>query len=149
MTRESAGAWSSFFLNLDGGYGSFWFGDVFNPEPMGSALGVPVVDGSSNAGRVVDSRGWTANTSGILKAGDRIQIGNCLYQITKDVDSDSSGEAPLLIWPRLRATPADGSTIVTSSPKGLFVLSNPDLVLSTINLRGGYTMPSFDILEAL
>lgn len=149
MRREHALAWSSFLLSLDGAYGTFLFGDVFNPNPNGSAIGIPVIAGSANTGRVLATRGWEASTTNILCAGDKIQIGSYLYQVVRDVTSDINGFATLDIFPRLRATPNDGDAITTNSPRGLFQLANSNIPLCTFNLNGIATMPSFEIVEAI
>ncbi len=149
MSKANALAWSAFLLSLDGQYGTFLFGDVFNPAPKGLAWGSPVVAGSANVGKVLTTRGWNANITGILKAGDKIQIGSYLYQVMRDVNSDADGEATLDIWPRLRSVPADNETIVTNNPRGLFQLASSSGELCTFSISGIATMPNFQIIEAI
>ncbi len=149
MSKANALAWSSFLLNLDGEYGSFLFGDVFNPTPKGLAWGSPVVNGSANTGRILTTRGWNSNITGLLKAGDKIQVGSYLYQVTRDVNSDIDGYATLDIFPRLRSTPNDNDTIVTNNPRGLFQLASSSFALCTFDITGIAKMPAFEIVEAI
>jgi hypothetical protein len=44
--------------------------------------------------------------------------------VTAIVNSDSSGDATLAIWPSLRETPADGTALQLANPQGLFRLSS-------------------------
>lgn len=149
MRQEHALAWSSFLLNLGGEYGTFYFGDVFNPTPKGLSWGSPVVNGSMNSGRILTTRGWQENVTGILKAGDKIQVGAYLYQVTRDVNSDGAGGATLDIWPRLRVSPNDNDLIITNNPRGLFQLATSSLSLCSFDLTGIAKVPSFDIIEAI
>lgn len=90
--------------------------------------GTPVVSGAGQTGEALDTSGWTASQNGVLKAGDLIQLGSGgstrLHRVLADVDSDASGLATIDIWPRLRASPADGSTVVTANAAGLWRLSD-------------------------
>lgn len=151
MKREHAAEWESFLLLLDGGYGTFLFGDVFNPFPRGKAFGTPVVDGNvSSLGKTLRTRGWNANVEGILKAGDKIQLGNYLHQVLRDANSDGTGSATLDVFPRLREQYTDGISIITANAKGRFQLANTNGgVLSQIGIQGSYSLNSFEIVEAL
>lgn len=118
-------AWLSFFAKLNGKEGTFYLGlDPLKATPRGTPSGTPVVDGANQTGQTLDTRGWTASATGVLLEGDYIQVGDYLYMVMTDVDSDSSGDATLDIWPRLRTSPADGSSITTSNAKGLFQLAS-------------------------
>jgi hypothetical protein len=95
----------------------------------GAASGTPLVNGASQAGKTLVTDGWTISITGILKAGDFIQLSSGstsrLHMTLKDVNSDGAGNATLDLWPRLRESPADNSAIVVASPKGLFHLITP------------------------
>lgn len=148
MTDVQAGEWSSFLLLLDGGYGSFLFGDVFNLQPKGLAWGSPVVDGAAQTGKVLNTKGWEPNVEGILLAGDKIQIGSSLYQVLRNVNSDATGKTTLDIWPRIRTSPGDESTIITVSPKGLFQLAGSGGGIYSRNVKTYCKMASLEIIEA-
>jgi hypothetical protein len=130
MKRAAAGPWRGFLLALNGMQGTFLLGDPTEAAPLGSAAGTPVVDGAGQTGKVLATRGWTASQSGVLLAGDRIQIGSGLtarlYEIAADASADGAGLASLDIWPRLRESPADGAGVVTANAQGLFRLTGND-----------------------
>lgn len=149
MEREDAEAWQSFLLSLDGPTGTFLLGDPLGKTPQGIATGTPLVNGSSQSGSTLSTRGWTASTIGILKAGDYIQVNQRLYKLKADVDSDSSGIAVLDIWPDIRqAAPTDGTAITTSNCTGLFQLASNQVCLFAADKDRTYDI-SFSAVEAL
>lgn len=127
MKRSDAEYWISFLLKLNGSYGTFLLGDPNGATARGVATGTPLVNGASQTGSELITDGWTPDTTGILKAGDYIQLGSGssakLHKVLDDVNSDSSGNATLTLWPDLRSAPADNAAIVVSGAKGLFRLS--------------------------
>ena len=127
MKRSDAEYWISFLLKLNGSYGTFLLGDPNGATARGVATGTPLVKGASQTGSELITDGWTTSTTGILKAGDYIQLGSGssakLHKVLDDVNSDSSGNATLTLWPDLRSAPADNAEIVVSGAKGLFRLS--------------------------
>lgn len=148
MKRPLAREMIAFRASLKGIYGNFLLGDVAGAVPRGIATGVPVTDTfllfDSDSDSDFDSdtdimtnrvrdevlytRGWTPNVTGILKAGDYLQLGSGatsrLYMNLTDVNSDAAGLAVLDIWPRLRADMADASPIVTVNAVGLFCMTS-------------------------
>lgn len=128
MTRAAAEEWISFLLSLRGQSGTFLFGATVFGTARGVATGTPLVKGAAQTGTSLITDGWTHNVTGILKAGDFIQLGTTstsrLHKNLKDVNSDNDGDATLDLYPRLRASPTDDSTIVVSSPKGVFRLAS-------------------------
>ncbi len=149
MSRANAAAWDSFLLMLDGGCVDVLFGDVFNPSPRGLAYGAPLVDGGAQTGRILNTKGWQENVTGILLAGDRIQIGTRYHQVLRDANSDATGRAILDIWPRLRESPSNNLPIITLDPKGLFKLAAPGGSLSEVGLSRIHSMPSFVLIESI
>jgi hypothetical protein len=127
MKRADAEYWISFLLKLNGSYGTFLLGDPNGATARGVATGTPLVKGASQTGNELVTDGWTTSTTGILKAGDYIQLGTGssakLHKVLDDVNSDSSGNATITIWPDLRAAPSDNAAIVVSGAKGVFRLS--------------------------
>lgn len=154
MKREDAERWISFFMKLNGSYGTFLMGDPNASTPRGSASsapGTPVVNGASQTGTDLDIDGLPASATGYLKAGDYIQIGTGadanLYKVLDDVDSNASGEATVTLWPDLRSSPADNAAITVSGAKGLFRLTT-NTTDWQINEVGFYQL-SFGAAEAL
>ena len=119
MAQANAEVWVAFLVSLKGMEGTFLMGDPAGATPRGSVPGTPLVNGATQTGSSLITDGWTASQTGILKAGDWIQLGSGstarMYKILVDVDSDSSGDATLDIWPNLRTSPTDGATVVTSN----------------------------------
>lgn len=129
MNREEAELWISFFLKLKSSFGTFLLGDPVGAVPMGIGTGSPLVNGSGQSGSSLITDGWTPNISGILKAGDYIQLGSSasarLYKVLDTVNSNAFGEATLNVWPDLRSSPSDNEAITVNNPKGVFRLSTP------------------------
>lgn len=132
MARAAAEEWIAFLLKLNGAQGNFLMGDPLGVTPRGIATGSPAVNGANQTGQELATDGWTTSQTGILKAGDYIQIGYRLHKILLDVNSDGSGNATLDIWPSLRESPADNSTIITSSAKGLFRLTSSRVPIASL-----------------
>lgn len=129
LARADAEALLAALVSLNGQEGTFLFGDSANKTARGVATGTPLVNGGSQSGEDLTTDGWTANVTGILKAGDWIQLGSAstarLHKVLADANSNGSGQATLTLWPRISpvAVPADNSAVVTSFPKGLFRLT--------------------------
>lgn len=148
MTREDADQWTAFLLKLNGPYGTFLLGDPSAATPKGTAPGSPKVKGSSNQGSTLETDGWTAGQTNVLKAGDMFQIGNNLYMNLNDVNSNGSGEATLDVFPYLREYYADNTTITTSSPKGQFRLLQTDYAVYSVSPDQNRDI-SFTCIEAI
>ena len=114
--------------SLNGKQGTFLLGDPLGATPRGSASGSPVVDGANQSGLTLDTRGWTANATGVLLPGDYIQIGTGsgarLYKAMTQVDADGSGHATIDIWPNLRDSPTDGQSLILNDTVGQFRLTS-------------------------
>jgi hypothetical protein len=128
MKRADAEYWISFLLKLNGPYGTFLMGDPNGATARGVATGTPLVNGAGQTGNELVTDGWTTSTTGILKAGDYIQLGtgatSRLYKVLDDVNSDGSGNATLTVWPDLRSAPADNAAITVSNTKTTFRLTS-------------------------
>ena len=125
--NENADDAHGFLTSLRGRLGTMLVrGTYARTAPRGTAPGTPLVDGASQTGLELDTRGWTPSQTGILLRGDFIQLGtgssSRLHKVMADADSDGSGDATLDIWPPLRTSPSDGQTVIISSPVGLFSL---------------------------
>lgn len=127
LTPAQADDWVSFLMQLRGMMNAFQLGEVRKATPNGSVLGSPQVDngvsGNVAGSQFLDTKGWTASASGVLKRGDQIQIGYRLHQVLDDVNADGSGKATLEVWPSLREQPTDSSAITTTNSKGLWRLA--------------------------
>lgn len=148
VAKDDAEAWITFFQNLDGRYGTFLLGDNTRSTPRGTATGTPLVKGASQTGNVLLTDGWTSNVTGILKDGDWIQLpGYRHHRVCGDVNSDGSGNATLQIFPRLRSSPSDNATIITSNTVGLYRMLNNE---SSIDIDQNKTVSiAFVAVEAI
>jgi len=128
LVRADAEEVLAFLLSLNGPGGSFLAGDPLAAVPRGTATGTPVVSGDGQTGQSLVTTGWTISTTGILLAGDYIQLGTGtdthLHKVLVDADSDGAGEATLDIWPRLRSSPADAAAITVAPALGLWRLAS-------------------------
>lgn len=148
MQRESAEAWVSFLLKLNGREGTFNLLDPSKATPRGSVPGTPLVKGGGQTGNSLITDGWTAGQSNILRYGDLIQIGQRTYCVLDDVNSNGSGEATFDIWPRLRESPSDNASIITSNCTILSRLSSNSNSLYSVDNAMIYGI-SFSAEEAV
>lgn len=154
MKRQDAEYWIAFLLSLKGQIGTFLLGDPNCATAQGSARttpGTPVVNGASQIGDTLVVDGLPTSATGYLLPGDYIQLGSGaatqLYKVLTQVDTDSSGNAILDIWPNLRSSPADNATIVVANTKGRFRLKD-NIQQWQINEISSYGI-TFDCVEAI
>jgi len=151
MKRDEAEQVVAFLIKMNGQYGTFLMGDFLSTAPRGVGTGTPLVNGASQAGDELVTDGWTVSTTGILKAGDWIQLGSAststLHKVLDDVTSDASGNATLNIFPNLRSSPDDNAIITISSPKGRWRLASneTDYAIDNASIYG----MTFACIEAL
>lgn len=153
-------AWDVFFMKMDGGRGTCLFGLPYRAAPRGiydSGSDTPVIDSTASPApniegdRTIVTTGWRNNGTGLLKAGDALQLGSSgtasIHQVLADVSSDGSGNATIDIWPRLRRTASNGAAITLSNPVGLFELASNTSQFSVepANIFGF----SFSLMESL
>lgn len=151
MVRANAERWIAFMLALRGQSGTFLLGDPLGKTPRGIATGTPLVNGANQVGKSLTTDGWTASKTGILLAGDYIQLGSGLTQrihkLVKDANSDGTGVAVFDIFPSLRESPADNAVITLASTAGVFRMTSNDPGW-TVDLAKTYGI-GFTAVEAL
>ncbi len=148
MASDDAGEWRAFFAALRGRYGTFLLGDPTHITPRGIGTGSPMVDGLSQSGFSLSTKGWTASTDGILLKGDYFSLGVRLYMVVEDVNSDGDGKATFDIRPQLREAPGDSNALNLVSPKGLFRLASDTVqIVDTMGDELSYPI-SFSAIEA-
>lgn len=129
MKRDDAAEWSAFLLSLNGREGTFLLQDPSMALPRGIATGTPVVNGLSQTGNMLSIKDATPNVTGWLRKFDHFHMvvsgAYRLHAILEDVNTDSSGEATFAIWPRLRESPPDETSLVLINPVGQFRLQTP------------------------
>jgi hypothetical protein len=146
--RTKVEPWMAFLTSLMGTYGTFLMGDPMGRTAMGVATGTPLVNGAGQTGNTLATDGWSINTTNILKKGDYIQVGQRLYKVLSDHNTNASGQTTLDIWPRLRESPADNAAIITSNTVGLFRLADSEVKIHELDRELIYSI-SFAAVEAI
>lgn len=131
MNRADAGAWQSFFMQLNGRFGTFLLGDPDAKTIQGGATTVISVNGDHSVGAydvVVDG----ADTSTVIfKKGDYVQFGSGasskLHMIVADITSDGSGNATLQIEPSLKTALTDDDVVTYSNTKAVMRMDSNEL----------------------
>jgi hypothetical protein len=143
MTREQAVEWQSFFMQLQGQFGTFLMGDPDAKTVRGTIGNTVAVSADFAVGAYdITIDGADASESQLFKKGDYVQFNSGatskLHMIIADVASNGSGEATLTIEPPLSATLANNSTITYASPKCVMRMTNNELTWSAnhISLYG-------------
>ena len=128
MIRSDAEIWLGFLLSLNGMAGSFLLGDPLGATASGNLGGTPLVNGANQTGASLSIDGCSNSITNWLKAGDYIQLGGGssapLHKVLTNVDTNSSGQSTLDLWPSIRVAPSDNATVTTSSPVGRFRLNS-------------------------
>lgn len=146
LTRAEAQPWIAFLTALRGRRGTFMWGPVIMSEPLGTGLGVPLVDGANQSSRQLATKGWTPQSE-VIKAGDLFQVDQSLYMSLTNVTSDVDGNATIDVYPKLR-NHADLSALVLASPKGLFRLTSNVFPVIDVSESGLFNI-NFEAEEAL
>lgn len=151
MKRSDAEQWIAWLVSLRGRFGTFTMGDLLGCTPRGSGGGTPVVNGSSQTGEDLNIDGCTPDITGWLKAGDYVQLGAAgsatLHKVLADVNTNSSGQATLTLWPHIRTAPSDGATVTISNTVGRWRLASNESSWS-VNEAAIYGI-SFSCMEAI
>ena len=141
--------WLGFLLSLNGMAGSFLLGDPLGATASGNLGGTPLVNGANQTGASLSIDGCSNSITNWLKAGDYIQLGGgssaTLHKVLTNVDTNSSGQATLDLWPSIRVAPSDNATVTTSSPVGRFRLNSGEQDWN-INSASFYGI-TFDAIE--
>ena len=128
MQRADAEQWIAFLLSMNGMAGTFKMGDPLGASPRGAVGGTPVVNGAGQTGSSLSIDGCSPSVTGWLKAGDYVMLGAentaTLHKVLQDVDTNSSGETSLDLWPNIRQAPEDGASITTSNTYGRWRLNS-------------------------
>lgn len=124
MNRAQMAAWQAFLMQLEGGVNTFSAYDPDARTPRGVATGTPLVKGGSQTGSSLETDGWTAGVTGILKAGDYFSVNSELKMVTGDCNSNGSGEATVSFKPALRSSPADNAPLTVDAASCTMVLDD-------------------------
>ena len=91
-----------------------------------------LVLGASQTGSRVAANGLPVSSTGILLAGDMVQIGNDRHMLTATLSSDSGGNGVMHITPPLRSSPANGAAIQIYQPLCKMMLADQTVGWSNV-----------------
>jgi hypothetical protein len=133
---------SAVYLDLDFLERSY---EVWTPIYSASSPEAPAyVNGASQVGRTLNTDGWPPSTTA-LRAGSLVTINNQLLQLTRDVITNSSGQATITFEPAIRVSPADNAQIEWYNPYCLMYLAEEP----TYSVEPGYVYSlSLNLREA-
>ena len=139
MKREQAVEWQSFFMRLQGQFGTFLMGDPDASAVRGTISNTVAVNADQDVGAYdVTIDGADASESQLFKTGDYVQFNSGanskLHMIIADVASDGSGVATLPIEPPLSAALLNNATVSYASPKCVMRMTNNELTWSASHI---------------
>jgi hypothetical protein len=139
MKREQAVEWQSFFMRLQGQFGTFLMGDPDASAVRGTIANTVAVNADQNVGAYdVTIDGADASESQLFKTGDYVQFNSGatskLHMIIADVASNGSGVATLPIEPPLSAALLNNATVSYASPKCVMRMTNNELTWSASHI---------------
>jgi len=120
----------AFMHKLNGMQHRFTMQD-FGHVQRGSLGGSPLVNGGSQTGKTLNIDNCPNNITDWAKAGDRIGLGNKMYSVDSDVDTNGSGQAVLSLSPRIYVAPATDSSVDVITPVEILVLSDGTFTFNT------------------
>jgi hypothetical protein len=125
LTDAQAADWEGFLAELRGMLNVFQIGDPRRVHPLGNMQGSAPLCAAGNTQNSTSllTTQWKANASRLLLRGDMLQIVYRLYRVCETVNSDSSGNATIVVWPSLREAPADNTPLVMNAPQAVFRLA--------------------------
>lgn len=87
--------------------------------------------GTSQTGSGLYLKGLPASASGLLLAGDAVQIGRQLFEVLAPLDSDAAGLGYLEVSPNIRTPFADNEPVIINRPMGRYMLTDDSAGYST------------------
>jgi hypothetical protein len=134
MTAANARAWIAFLAVLRGKSGTLQLADSSQIVPRGSVacVGVQPLFASSDAAGAtqIHLSGFVPGAVLVLRSGDWFNFNDGtqtrLHMVLLDANADSSGNATVSIFPRLRAATIAGNPIFTWQAYGVFALASND-----------------------
>lgn len=102
------------------------------------------VTGTAQTGGQLYLKGLPASTAGLLLAGDFVEIGGELKQVTATLNSNEAGLGLLKFRPGLAISPADNDPVVINNPMGRFTLASDPRIVENY---GTYTDVEIELSE--
>lgn len=126
LSQTQADVWISALMECRGMMNAVQIGDPMKSRPRGNPLGTPTCPSApvdTFGSPSLHTVGWAPGKVGLLLPGDYLQVGYRLHRVLDIVNSDSSGNATINVWPSLREVPAANAPVILNNPMGLFRLA--------------------------
>jgi hypothetical protein len=153
VTTSYNGDGTSFIQLANLQYEEFTSNAIVNPyqKTLGAWGPLPLVNGAGQTGNTLIVDNLNQSYSGFFLPGDYIQLGSgsttTLLKILSRVDTNSSGQATLDVFPSIRTAPADNATITIQNTLGRWRLDS-DLTEWEVNNISSYGI-NFNCVEAI
>jgi hypothetical protein len=98
---------------------------------------------ADQAGSVIPLKGLPASTDGLLLAGDFVQVGSQLVQLTAPLNSNAAGQGTMLVSPSVLSA-ADNTPVIINNPMGRFMLADDPQIIERYGL---YTDAELELVE--
>lgn len=96
-----------------------------------TATTAAVVGPAGQTGNGLYLKGLPVSTSGLLLAGDAVQIGRQLFEVLAPLDSDAAGLGYLAVSPNIRTPFPDNEPVIINRPMGRYMLTDDSAGYST------------------
>jgi hypothetical protein len=126
LSQTQADVWISALMECRGMMNAVQIGDPMKARPRGNPSGTPTCPSTpvdTFGSPSLHTVGWVSGKVGLLLPGDYLQVGYRLHRVLDIVNSDSSGNATINVWPSLREVPAASAPIILNNSMGLFRLA--------------------------
>lgn len=141
--QDDRGRASAFISRLRGVSGRAII-PMYDAPQAGVLTGVPQVTGADQIGTSMNTFGWTASTTGIMKAGDFFTVNGELKICTVDANSDGGGAATINFEPFLRSSPLDLAQLEVDDPTIQVILMSAPGWKTLPGMRSNYQMLWFE-----
>lgn len=120
----------AFLYKLNGSEHRFTVKD-FSYVRLGAGGGSPLVKDAAQTGKSLLIDGASNNITDWLKAGDKISVAGLLHSVDDDVNTDGTGNATIIVTPRIFVPPANDEAVEITTPINTFLLVSPILPVAT------------------
>lgn len=138
--------WEAFVLGFANTRDRVRFWDWRRETPRGTGAGAPVVDGAGQSGNTLLTRGWGASQN-VLLAGDWVGVNGELRRSLAVVASDGTGHAAVVLDQPVRTSPADGTALVLTKPKTLFICTTDKKARGFLQDGAAVKGPTLEFME--
>lgn len=150
MNQADFQAFYAFLVSQQGSFQTFTF--EYPLDNQGADKGetdIQVTGALAIGSNTIAMHGFSASTTGVLKAGDFIKFANDtkIYMVTADADSTAGGGASIQIEPPLQDAVVTNEAVTVNKPSFKVALVQDDLLYSTD--ASGFFSLTFDVREVL